>query len=84
MHVAAISTKTSRHDSNLQEVFKQLVQSKSPFNVHISFVGSEFPVPFMNGKVANAKVEQSIRNVLKANFGTVEYEYNMGAVWSAA
>ena len=75
MYISAISTKTSRHNSNLQEVFKDLVQSKSPFNVHISFVGSEFPVPFMNGKVANAKVEQSIRNLLKENFGTVEYEW---------
>lgn len=76
MHVAAISTKTSRHDINLKEVFKDLVQSKSPFNVHISFVGSEFPVPFINGKVANAKVEQSIRNLLKEKFGTVEYEWS--------
>lgn len=76
MHVAAISTKTSRHDSNLQEVFKDLVKAKTPFNVYINFVGSEFPVPFINGKVANAKVEQSIRNLLKEKFGTVEYEWS--------
>lgn len=76
MHIAAISTKTSHYTSNLQTVFKELVEAKSPFNVHVSFIGSEFPVPFLNGKVANGKVEQPVRNLLKAYFGTVEYEWS--------
>lgn len=76
MHISAISTKTSRHETLLPEVFQDLVKAKTPFNVYINFVGSEFPVPFINGKVANAKVEQSIRNLLKEKFGTIEYEWS--------
>lgn len=76
MYVSSISTKTSRHELNLQEVFKDLVQSRSSFNVQVNFVGTEFPIPFINGKVANAKVEQSVRNLLKDTFGTVEYEWS--------
>ena len=76
MHISAISTKTSRHEILLPEVFQDLVKAKTPFNVYINFVGSEFPVPFINGKVANAKVEQSIRNLLKEKFGTIEYEWS--------
>lgn len=84
MHISAISTKTSRHETLLPEVFQDLVKAKTPFNVKVNFMGTEFPIPFINGKVANGNVEQSIRNLLKVYFGTVEYEYNMGAIASAS
>lgn len=85
MYVSAISTKTSSHYENLQTVFKDLVQSKSPFTVHMCIGGmTTFPIPFINGKVANGVVEQAVRNKLKQTFGTVEYEYNMSAFVSAA
>lgn len=85
MYVASVSTKTSTHYTNLQEVFKDLVKSKSPFNVHICVGGmTTFPVPFIDGKAANGNIEQCVRNILKQTFGTVEYEYNMGSVVSAA
>jgi uncharacterized protein YprB with RNaseH-like and TPR domain len=80
MQVSAITTKTSRHEIDLQAVFKDLVASKTPFNVQISFVGREFPVPFINGKAANGCIEASVRSLLKAHFGTVEYEYNYQGV----
>lgn len=85
MYVSAISTKTSSHYDNLQAVFKDLVKAKTPFNVHICIGGmTTFPVPFIEGKAANGNIEQVVRNVLKQTFGTVEFEYNMGAVVRAA
>ena len=85
MYVSTISTKSSSHDTNIQDVFKDLVKAKTPFNVHICVGGmTTFPVPFIDGKAANGNIEQCVRNVLKQTFGTVEYEYNMGAVVSAA
>lgn len=85
MYVSSISTKTATHYSDLQTVFKDLVQSQSPFNVNIRLSdGFEFPVPFIHGKAANGNIEQAVRNTLKQTFGTVEFEYNMGAYVSAA
>lgn len=85
MYVSAISTKSSSHDTNMQDVFKDLVKAKTPFNVHICIGGmTTFPVPFIDGKAANGNIEQCVRNILKQTFGTVEFEYNMGAVVSAA
>ena len=56
MHISAISTKTSRHETLLPEVFQDLVKAKTPFNVKVNFMGTEFPIPFINGKVANGNV----------------------------
>ena len=85
MYVSAISTKTSSHYDNLQAVFKDLVKAKSPFNIHICIGGmTTFPVPFLEGKAVNGNIEQSVRGLLKQTFGTIEYEYNMNALVSAA
>lgn len=75
MNIVAITTKTSRHTSNLKEVYDDLVKSKTPFNVQLDFNGQEFPVPFDNGKATNYKIEYSVREVLTRTFGIVHYLY---------
>lgn len=75
MHVIAISAGKVRHTEELLQVFKDLIQSQSPFTVQVSYVGSEMSVPFNGGKAINGLIEQSLRNVLKRTFGSIQYEH---------
>lgn len=75
MEIVAISSKQGRHTKNLRAVFKDLVIARTEFTVQIDFIGSEMSVPFTNGKMTNGNVEQSVRNLLKRAFGSIQYEH---------
>lgn len=70
MRVSHITTKTSRFDENqIVPAFKDMVATGQPFTVWIDFIGNSFPSPVVNGVFVNAKIEESVRAVLRRTFG---------------
>lgn len=70
MRISHISTKTTTFgEDELLETFQTLNRIGHPFNVWVDFLGSKFPVPFMHGTAANAKVEPPVQDLLRNTFG---------------
>lgn len=70
MRVSHITTKTSRFEgSEIVPAFSEMVKTCQPFTVWIDFIGNSFPSPVVNGVFVNAKIEESVRAVLRRTFG---------------
>ena len=70
MRISHISTKTATFEgSEIKDAFKSLINVGHPFSIWIDTIGTEFPVPFMHGTCANAKVEKCVQDLIRREFG---------------
>lgn len=70
MQISHLSTKTAIFQGEeIQEAFAAMMRTGHPFSIWIETIGAKFPVPFMHGTSANAKVEKPVQDLIRREFG---------------